>query len=115
MGLFASSLLIQNGKKSMREKYYFVYISTNKRHTVLYTGVTNSIFKREDQHKNKISKNSFSARYNIEKVVYYEMCSDIRVAIAREKQIKGWVRKKKIDLINSINPEWKDFVEESWK
>ncbi|HOZ55815.1 MAG: GIY-YIG nuclease superfamily protein [Parcubacteria group bacterium ADurb.Bin316] len=99
----------------MKEKYYFVYISTNQRHTVLYTGVTNNIFKRDNQHKEKIKKNSFTARYNVNKVVYYETFTDVRNAIAREKQIKGWLRKKKIDLINSLNSEWKDMVEESWK
>lgn len=99
----------------MKERYYFVYISTNKRHTVLYTGVTNNIFERDDQHKNKIDKNSFTAKYNVDKIVYYETYTDVYAAINREKQIKGWTRKKKIDLINIDNSEWKDMIEESWK
>jgi len=99
----------------MEEKYYFVYISTNQRHTVLYTGVTNNILNRDNQHKTKINKNSFTAKYNINKVVYYETFNDIYSAIAREKQIKGWIRQKKIDLINENNPEWKDMVEESYR
>ena len=99
----------------MKEKYYFVYISTNQRHTVLYTGVTNNIFERDNQHKEKIKPNSFTARYNVNKVVYYETFTDVRNAIAREKQIKGWLRKKKIDLINSLNPGWRDMIEESWR
>jgi len=99
-----------------KEKYYFVYLSTNHpRHTVLYTGVTNNILERDDQHKKKINKRSFTARYNVNKVVYYETFTDINTAITREKQIKRLVRRKKIELIESINPEWKDLVEESWK
>jgi putative endonuclease len=99
----------------MEGKYYFVYIATNLRHTVLYTGVTNSIFNRGFQHKNKFNEDSFTARYNVEKVVYYETYTDIFGAIAREKQIKGGSRAKKIALINSINSEWKDLIEESFK
>jgi putative endonuclease len=99
----------------MEGKYYYVYIATNLRHTVLYTGVTNSIFERSFQHKNKINKKSFTARYNVEKVVYYETYTDVHRAIAREKQIKGGSRAKKIILINKLNPEWKDLVEESFK
>ncbi|MDP2754815.1 MAG: GIY-YIG nuclease family protein [Nitrospirota bacterium] len=98
-----------------REKYYCVYISTNKTHNVLYTGVTNNLLNRDDQHRKKFNKKSFTATYNVNKVVYYETFTDIRDAIAREKQIKGWVRKKKLELIRSINPGWKNLVEESWK
>ncbi|MFH1187802.1 MAG: GIY-YIG nuclease family protein [bacterium] len=97
-----------------QEKYYNIYISTNHpRNTVLYVGVTNNIFKRESQHKEKINKKSFTARYNVNKVVYYETFNDIRDAITREKQIKAGSRRKKIDLINSMNPEWKDLIKES--
>ncbi len=96
------------------EKYYSVYISTNKIHTVLYTGVTNNILNRDNQHKTKINKKSFTAKYNVNKVVYYETYSNISDAITREKQIKAGSRKKKIDLINSINPNWKDLVHETF-
>lgn len=96
-----------------QEKYYYVYISTNHpRHTVLYVGVTNNIFKRENQHKEKVNIKSFTARYNINKIVYCETFNNIRDAIAREKQIKAGSRQKKIDLINSINHGWKDLVKE---
>lgn len=82
---------------------------------VLYTGVTNNISERDNQHKNKINKNSFTAKYNVDKVVYYETFTDVYAAIAREKQIKGWTRNKKLELIRSLNPGWEDMVEESWK
>ena len=66
-------------------------------------------------YKKKINKQSFTARYNINRIIYYETSTDIGAAISREKQIKSWPRKRKIELINSINPEWKDLAEESWK
>jgi len=74
--------------------------------------VTNNILNRDNQHKEKISKNSFTAKYNINKTVYYETFNDIKDAITREKQIKNLVRRKKIELINSLNPEWRDLSEE---
>ena len=97
----------------MKEKQYYIYISTNKRHTVVYVGVTNDLFRREDQHKNKINRNSFTAKYNVDIVVYYETYNDIKTAITREKQIKAGSRKKKIELIEKINPEWKDLIKEA--
>jgi len=87
-------------------KQYFVYIVTNKSMT-LYTGMTNSLEQRIFQHKSHTNK-GFTSRYNISKLVYFEEFNDVRDAIAREKQIKGWLRRKKIALINTINPEWKD-------
>ncbi len=95
----------------MYKKYCFVYISTNKRHTVLYVGVTNNIFNRNNQHKIKLNKNSFTARYNVNKIVYYETYTNINRAIEREKQIKRWRREKKIMLINTINSDWDDLIE----
>ena len=86
----------------------YVYIATNKNNTVLYTGVTSHLKNRMDNHKNKKYKKSFTARYNVNKLVYYEKTESIDAAHKREKQIKAGTRKKKIDLINSINPEWKD-------
>jgi len=98
------------------DKVFCVYIATNyPRNTVLYTGVTNNIFNRENQHKTKINKNSFTARYNINRIVYYETFERVINAISREKNIKAGSRKNKIDLINSVNPEWKDLIEESYK
>ncbi|NMB26931.1 MAG: GIY-YIG nuclease family protein [Tissierellia bacterium] len=80
---------------------------TNWNNKVLYTGVTNNLERRVYEHKNKLIK-GFTAKYNINKLVYFEYTSDVNSAIAREKQIKGWTRQKKNELIQSINPEWKD-------
>ena len=90
---------------------YYVYLLTNKRNTVLYTGVTNNLERRIYEHKNKLIE-GFTARYNINKLVYFESTTSIEIAIQREKQIKGWLRKRKNELVESINPEWKDLSEE---
>ena len=90
---------------------YYVYIVTNRSHT-LYTGVTNDLQRRVYQHKQKLVK-GFTQKYNISQLVYYETTSDVRAAIAREKQIKGWLRSKKIALIESMNPKWED-LSEGW-
>ena len=99
----------------MNQKYYYVYILTNKRNTVLYTGVTNNLLGRELQHKERQDKKSFTARYNVNKLVYFEEYNDIYLAISREKQIKNLLRKKKIKLIEKMNFEWKDLAEELLK
>ena len=88
-----------------------IYITTNKNHTVLYTGVTNNLPRRIKEHREGRSEKSFTYRYNATKLVYYEEFSNILTAIAREKQIKAGSRQKKIDLINSINPGWEDLME----
>ncbi len=86
---------------------------TNKINVVLYVGVTNSLSRRAYEHKTKQSPhNSFTKKYNINKLVYYEIFNDINDAIVREKQIKAGSRKKKIELIKSINPTWKDLYDE---
>ncbi|MFY0652439.1 MAG: GIY-YIG nuclease family protein [Cyclobacteriaceae bacterium] len=85
-----------------------VYIMTNKHHTTFYTGVTSMLFARITEHKEKLYPKSFTARYNIEKLVYFESFHSIEEAIAREKQVKKYRREKKIALILSINPDWKD-------
>jgi len=87
-------------------RQYYVYILTNNSKT-LYTGVTNNLPRRIYQHKNKLVE-GFTKKYNLTKLVYYEISEGVRSAIAREKQIKGWLRSKKINLIESTNPEWKD-------
>jgi len=92
------------------EKYYYVYINTNKLHHVFYTGVTNNILNRNYQHKSGENKRSFTNKYNVNKLVWYENYNNIYDAIAREKQIKGGSRKKKIALINELNPMWKDLA-----
>jgi putative endonuclease len=89
---------------------YYVYIMTNAHHTVLYTGVTNNLARRVYEHKNGLGS-SFDKKYNVQLLVYYEIGNDVRAAIAREKQIKGGSRKKKIDLINNMNPQWMDLYE----
>jgi putative endonuclease len=88
-----------------------VYIMTNKYNKVLYTGVTSNLFKRVSEHKEKLI-DGFTSRYNVTKLVYYEEFQTMPEAIAREKQIKGGSRQKKLDLINSKNPEWKDLYDE---
>ncbi len=85
---------------------------TNKSKT-LYTGVTNDLQRRVYEHKQKLIK-GFTSKYNITKLVYYEEYNDIKDAIRREKQIKGWSRKKKIELIESVNPEWNN-LSEDWE
>ena len=92
-------------------KEYCVYIMSNAHNTVLYTGVTNDLARRVYEHKNDLG-GVFVKKYNVHKLVYYEVGDNIHSSIAREKQIKGGSRKKKIELINSLNPEWKDLYEE---
>jgi putative endonuclease len=91
-------------------KEYYVYLMTNKSRT-LYTGVTNNLERRVYEHKHKLFP-GFTSKYNITKLVYYEAGDNVSVAIAREKQIKGWLRAKKIALIESMNPEWRDLSED---
>ena len=91
-------------------KDYFVYIMTNKYNTVLYTGVTNNLVRRAWQHKEG-TVSGFTSKYRANKLVYYEMYNDIKLALAREQQIKGGSRRKKLDLINGMNPDWKDLYE----
>jgi putative endonuclease len=93
------------------EKKGYIYILTNKNNTTLYVGVTSNLPKRIYEHKNKVVK-GFTKKYNLTKIVYYEVYDDIYNAIVREKQLKGGSRKKKIELIESINPEWEDLSEE---
>ena len=90
---------------------YYVYIMTNEQKT-LYTGVTNDLERRVYEHKNKLVE-GFTRKYNITRLVYYERTADVQAAIEREKQIKGWLRKKKIALVESMNPEWVD-LSEGW-
>ncbi len=86
---------------------YYVYIMTNPTHTVLYTGVTNDLKRRVFEHKHKLIP-GFTSKYNAVYLVYLESTPNVSAAIAREKQIKGWVRAKKNALIEAINPGWKD-------
>jgi putative endonuclease len=89
------------------EKYRCVYILANKSNSVIYTGVTGNLIRRIYEHKEHLVK-GFTDTYNVEKLVYFEMFDDMVSAITREKQIKGWSRKKKMALVAVKNPEWKD-------
>jgi putative endonuclease len=93
------------------EKQFYVYILTNKTNTVLYTGITRSLQKRVYEHREKLTS-SFTGKYNVGKLIYYEIFGDPENAIMREKQIKSWSRAKKIELINAFNLEWKDLYQE---
>jgi putative endonuclease len=88
---------------------YFVYMMTNRWHNVLYTGVTNSLQKRVWQHRNHTFP-GFTKKYNCDRLVYFETYNQVEQAIAREKQIKGWLRVKKNALVASKNPEWNDLA-----
>ena len=86
---------------------YFVYILSNWDDSVLYIGVTSDLEKRLYEHRNHLV-DGFTKKYNVHKLVYFEESSDVKSAIAREKQLKGWTRRKKNELIKKNNPEWKD-------
>ena len=88
-------------------KNYYVYIVTNYNNSVLYVGVTSNLTKRIYEHKEKLVE-GFTKKYNVNKLVYYEVFDDINNAISREKQLKAGSRKRKINLINKFNNEWKD-------
>ncbi len=94
----------------MRDHRYAVYIMASRSHN-LYIGVTNDIGRRVREHKDHTFA-GFTARYNVDRLVWYKIYGDVRDAIAREKQLKGWVREKKIRLIESLNPTWQDLSEE---
>ena len=94
--------------KSNMNKNYYVYITTNPSRSTLYIGVTNNISKRLNQHYiQRGRKNSFAGKYHCYNLIYFEIYNDVIDAISREKEIKKWNRKKKENLINSVNPEWK--------
>jgi putative endonuclease len=90
----------------------FTYIVTTKNHTVLYTGATSTLKDRIDRHRTKKYKHSFTAQYNVDKLVWYQEFDWIGDALAREKQIKAGSRKKKLDLINALNPDWRDLYDD---
>tara|TARA_R100000005_G_C4934667_1_gene162020 strand:- start:493 stop:813 length:321 start_codon:yes stop_codon:yes gene_type:complete len=88
-------------------KTYFTYITTNRKDGVLYTGMTNNLIIRTSQHREKVFK-GFTSRYNADKLIWFEEFQWVQDAIMREKEIKGWRREKKINLIESLNPNWED-------
>ena len=91
----------------MNEKQFYVYILTNWNNKVLYVGITSDLKKRLYEHQNQL-EDGFTKKYNVFKLVYFETVKEVRSAIAREKQIKGWRRSKKNQLVRQMNPEWKD-------
>ncbi|HSS45444.1 MAG TPA: GIY-YIG nuclease family protein [Thermoanaerobaculia bacterium] len=93
-------------------KEYWVYIATNASRT-LYTGMSNDLRRRMYEHKNRLVP-GFTTRYRIDRLVYFESTCDVRAAIAREKQVKGWRRERKVQLVESVNPRWEDLSAE-WK
>jgi putative endonuclease len=95
----------------MMNRSYCIYMMTNKYNTTIYTGVTSNLMGRVGQHRDGEIK-GFTQKYNLHKLVYYEVYEDVQSAILREKQIKSWKRIKKIDLVNTMNPEWKDLYSE---
>ena len=98
--------------KYYRESYrYYVYIMASGKNGTLYTGITNDIARRSFEHKIHMNKKSFTAQYNVNKLVYMEVFENPEYAIMREKQIKSWNRNKKKDLIESMNPEWTDLFD----
>jgi putative endonuclease len=90
----------------------WTYITTTRKNTVLYTGSTAFLKERVEEHKNRIFPESFTARYNVDKLVWFQFFESIEEAIQKEKQIKGWKRQKKVDMINRQNPSWRDLYED---
>ena len=95
------------------EQLYYVYLMTNHKNTVLYTGITNDLQRRAYEHRNKLVE-GFTMRYNLTRLVYYASCGDIENAIIREKQIKAGSRQDKINLVDSVNRDWHDLYDELW-
>ena len=101
----------QSQETTQMDRRYYIYLMTNKRGSVIYTGVTNDLKRRVYEHKEKLVE-GFTKKYNINKLVFYEIFEDVENAILREKQIKGGSRQKKVELINDMNKEWRDLYEE---
>jgi putative endonuclease len=95
----------------LMNRQYFVYIMTNDTNTVTYTGVTNDLIRRVYEHRNKLVK-GFTSKYNINKLVYFDVGENIESCILREKQIKSWSRKDKVALVEKMNPDWNDLSKE---
>ena len=91
---------------------YYVYILANATNVAIYTGVTNNLIRRVWEHKENVDPKSYTAKYHIHKLVYYEETTDVRIALEREKQIKDWNRKRKNQLVESMNPSWRDLYPE---
>lgn len=92
-------------------KNYYVYILANVTNTTIYVGVTGDLLRRIYQHKNDMDSGSFTAKYQVHKLVYYECTTDVYSALSREKQLKSWNRKRKNKLVESMNPSWRDLYD----
>ncbi len=92
-------------------KTYYVYILANMTNVSIYVGVTNNLLRRVYEHKNELDSDSFTAKYGIHKLVYYETTFDVHAALEREKQLKSWNRARKNRLVESMNPKWEDLYE----
>ncbi|MBE6818400.1 MAG: GIY-YIG nuclease family protein [Ruminococcaceae bacterium] len=88
---------------------YYIYILTTQNNKVMYIGVTNDLQRRLYEHKHKLVE-GFTKKYNVTKLVYFETTTDVYSAISREKELKGWIRKRKNELVESVNPEWKEII-----
>jgi putative endonuclease len=108
----AGMIVRENSKRCQEMKNYYIYILANRSKN-LYTGVTNNLQRRIYEHKHHLME-GFTNWYHVTRLVYFEETSDVYAAISREKQIKGWVREKKVALIESSNPEWRD-LSEDWE
>ncbi|HQV65123.1 MAG TPA: GIY-YIG nuclease family protein [Candidatus Paceibacterota bacterium] len=97
----------------MQTKIFYVYILANDRNGTIYIGITSNLEKRIREHKTKVYEQSFTSKYEINKLVYYESTENAESAVTREKQLKNWKRNWKIDLIEKVNPQWKD-LSENW-
>lgn len=100
----------QDDRFENMSKQYYVYIMAS-RSRVLYVGMTNDLLRRVEQHKQK-SIEGFTQKYNVTRLVYYETTNDVQVALNREKELKGWLREKKMALFESVNPQWRDLSED---
>ncbi len=90
---------------------YYVYILANNTNTTIYTGMTNDLIRRVYEHKQHADPNSFTAKYDVTRLVYFDSTPDVYSAIQREKQIKGWNRRRKNELVSGMNPKWEDLYE----
>lgn len=96
----------------MQTKLFYIYILANDRNGTIYIGVTSNLEKRIKEHKEKVYSDSFTSKYNVSKLVYFESTENSESAIAREKQLKAWKRAWKLDLVEKQNPQWKDLSEQ---
>ena len=103
-----ATVAIRTPRQEVLDMQYYVYILSNLTGTTIYVGVTRDLIRRVYEHKHHLDKGSFTDKYDVTRLVYFEETSDVRAAIEREKQIKGWNRARKNKLVASKNPKWED-------